>query len=137
MLDIFACAYHESGHAVAAVRLGLPLSQVVVRDNGCGLTSYERWLGRVELERWCISAYAGGAAEADKFPGYPVDGGDRRAIEAALAACGVDWSPQRLSALRADAARLVKDERKAIMRISNELLRLRTLSANEIRRLVA
>jgi hypothetical protein len=118
------------------VRLGLPLSQVVVREGGCGVTKYTHWLGSNELPRWIISAYAGGASEQDRFPGPVADSADRRAIEAALAACGLDWSPRRLDELQADAVQLVKAERKAIMKIANELLRLRTLSAAEVLRLV-
>ena len=135
MLDIFTCAYHEAGHAVAAVRLDLPLARVVVR-NGCGITKYTHWLGSAELPRWIISAYSGGEAERDRFPGAPVDGGDRAAIDTALAACRVDWSAQRLAALQADARQLVRAERRAIMKIANELLRLRSLGADEVRHLV-
>ena len=105
----------------------LTLAQVVVRENGCGITKYEHWLARAELERWAVSAYAGGAAEADRFPGLPVDGGDRAALAAALAATGVSWSQRRLDELRAQAVQLVRAERRAIMRISNELLRAQNL----------
>jgi hypothetical protein len=136
MLEVITTCYHEGGHAIAAVRLDLPLSQVIVRDNGCGVTKYSHWLGSAELPRWVISAYAGGAAEADRFPGPGVDGADRRAIEAALAACGLDWPQARLAKLEVDAARLVRVERRAIVKIANELLRLRSLSADEVRRLV-
>lgn len=136
MLDIVTCCYHEGAHCVAALRFGLPLRSVVIRFDGTGLVKYTHWLGRAELERWIVSAYAGVEAERDRFPGVPVDGGDRAAIEAALAACGVDWSPQRLSALRADAARLVRGERRTIVKIANELLRVRTLSADQVRRLI-
>jgi hypothetical protein len=135
-LAVMTACFHEGGHAIAAVRLGLPLAQVVVRDNGCGTTRYTHWLGVNELPRWIVSAYAGGASEADRFPGPVVDGADRRAIEAALAATGVNWSAARLDELRAQAVQLVRAERRAIMKIANELLRLRSLSGEQVRRLV-
>ena len=64
------------------------------------------------------------------------NGGDQRAIAAALKATGVNWDQQKLNALRTQAVMLVRAERRAIMRVANELLRLRTLSVDEIRRLV-
>jgi hypothetical protein len=102
-LAVMTACFHEAGHAIAAIRLGLPLSQVVVRDNGCGLTSYEHWLGRAELERWCITTLCGGEGERLVFPGHPSNVGDMRAIDAALEATGVNWSPARLDELRATA----------------------------------
>lgn len=135
-LAVITTCYHEGGHAVAAVRFGLPLRAVIVRDDGTGLTQYRHWLGAADLEAWIITTYAGGEAERDRFPGHPADAGDGRSIKAALKACGLDWSQQRLGELRADARQLVRGERRSIGRVANELLRVRTLPYHEIQRLV-
>jgi hypothetical protein len=68
--------------------------------------------------------------------GHPADAADGRSIDAALKACGLDWSQQRLGELRAHARQLVRNERRNIMRVANELLRVRTLTVDEIHRLV-
>ena len=44
MTNRLRCAIHESGHACAAVRLWLPLREVVINDNGSGITRYSRRL---------------------------------------------------------------------------------------------
>lgn len=137
MLAVFSACYHESGHAVAALRYNLPLRAVFVRDDdGTGTTRYEHWFGRAELDAWIVTAFAGSEAERDRFPGHPADEGDQRAIEAALKACNLDWSAHRLDELRADAHRLVRAERRSILAVANELLRVRSLTACEVRRIV-
>jgi hypothetical protein len=136
MLTVMTACYHEAGHSVVALRFGLPLARVIVRDDGTGRTSYRHWLGAAEIERWIVTTYAGGEAEADRFPGHPADASDRRSIDAALKALDLVWDQRRLGELRADARTLVRAERRSIQWVANELLRLRTLSADEIRRLV-
>ena len=131
MLAVITTCYHEAGHAVAALRFGLPLRAVIVREGGSGLTAYQHWLGRAELEAWIVVTYAGGEAERDRFPGHPADAGDRRSIEAALNTCNCELSQERLDELRGDARQLVRDERRNIMRVANELLRCRSLSVAE------
>jgi hypothetical protein len=48
-------AWHEGGHAIAALYYDLPLREVLIRENGTGLTSYCRRLvpavGHLRL-RW-------------------------------------------------------------------------------------
>ena len=67
MLTVMTACYHEAGHSVVALRFGLPLARVIVRDDGTGRTSYRHWLGAAEIERWIVTTYAGGEAEADKM----------------------------------------------------------------------
>jgi len=126
-------AVHESGHAVAALALRLPLNAVEIRDDGTGVVGYRRWLGPAELERWVVTAYAGGSAERSVFPFDSCDDSlDRRRVARAVDQQREHWSAYRLDAARLAACRLVERERRAILAVAAALVQWRYLNAEGV-----
>ena len=126
-------ACHEAGHAVAALSLGLPLNAVEIRSDGTGVVGYRRWLGPAELERWIITAYAGGASERSVFPFGSCDNSlDRTRVARAVDKQRKHWSAYRLDALRQEACRLVERERRAVLAVAAALVEYRYLNAEGV-----
>jgi hypothetical protein len=130
-------AFHEAGHAVAAVHYRLPIREVVIREDGSGNTSYACHLGLAEAERWTITTYAGGEAEFDEFRDRRGDRFDLLAIDNMLERLQLDWDESRLADLRRQARRLVERERHGIRVVADALIRHRHLSATDVRWLKA
>jgi hypothetical protein len=128
-------AWHEAGHVIAAMYFKLPLREVLIRENGTGLTSYARWLGRAEVERWVTTTFAGPEAERDAFGDeFVAEATDLRAISSAINQQRLfDWAPLRLGELRHDARRLVERNRGRVALVADALIRHRHLSAEEVR----
>jgi hypothetical protein len=126
-------AWHESGHAVAALYFKLPLREVLIRPNGTGATRYTRQFGLAEAEPWTISAYAGGAAEFDAFGDWRADNTDLRAIERMMEAMKLTWSDDKMDELRFTARRLVERHRARVALVADALVRHRHLPAAALR----
>jgi len=70
-----AAATHEAAHAVFAVALGLYLRGTFLRDRDVGtVTAIGKPKGKKERKRmaFCLAA----ASAAERYAGFPVDGGD-------------------------------------------------------------
>jgi hypothetical protein len=112
--DLLArAAFHEAGHAVAALCYRLPLLEVIIRDDGSGNTTYTRRFGLAEAERWTVVTYAGPQAEFDLFGDRRGDRSDLRAIDTMLDWLQLAWDEDKLTELRRQARRLVERERLA------------------------
>jgi len=126
-------AIHESGHALAALYFELPLSDVLIRQDGTGHARYGRRLGRAEAEGYAITGYAGGEAERDLLPfGGCEDSGDLSGIAAMIRRLDLTWGEERLDELRRDARRLVKRERGPILSVAAALVQHRYLTAEAV-----
>lgn len=129
-------AVHESGHAIAAICYSLPVREVIIDADGCGVTRYwaERF-GRERAEAWVITTYAGPEAEHDIF-GDSAAGGDLRAIDAMMQRLGLDWTERKLAGMRSAARRLVERERCNISTVADALIEHRHLTAADAKRLL-
>ncbi len=126
-------AIHESGHAVAALYFELPLSEVLIREDGTGHARYGRRLGRAEAEGYAITGYAGGEAERDLFPfGGCEESGDLSGIAAMIRRLDLTWGEERLDELRGEARLLVQRERPRIRAVATALVERRYLTAEAV-----
>lgn len=139
-----ATAYHEAGHAVAALALGRPVQcvTIVATRERLGTCAFGKAPSRPSedwLEREILIALAGLAAEARCTGVYSWDGAsqDRRSIQRlALQRAGSSRQAERLERrLLAKAEHLLAQEGnwKAVERIAVELLKAGTLSGRAAR----
>jgi hypothetical protein len=131
-------AYHEAGHAIAAICYSLPLREVLIDDAGIGTTRY--WGERFGLERaepWTVVTFAGPEAEFAMFHDRHGEPGDLHAIAAMMQRLGLVWSEQKLLGLRHIARRLVERERSNIATVASMLIRHRHLTIADLNRLLS
>jgi ATP-dependent Zn protease len=132
-------AYHESGHAVAAITFGIPIIRVTVNaDAGHLYRGYYSASG-IGLECMVTMCLAGGAAE-EYFCGA-INGSDRIDIEMAKRYLARQFSVLQIGAelerLRDAASRLVRDQKERIRLIADALLRHGRLTGDEIDVMIA
>jgi ATP-dependent Zn protease len=141
-----ATAYHEAGHAVAALALGRPVDRVSVRADAERLGAC--WFGKPVfrpsedwLEREMLIALAGLAAEALRTGDYAWDGADRDyryAYGLALDRTGAARQADRLvRRVLAKVEHLLSREVnwRAVERLAGELLRRGEVSGRAARSL--
>jgi hypothetical protein len=143
-------AYHEAGHAVAAVRLNIDFARVsiVPGDGTLGHSSSADWRSLNNTRRGAdgalvfdadrlaaclVELYAGFAAEAHAVPGADPEGScsDSAAAAEILAAAG--WNE---AAYRDRAERFVREHWASIALVARELLHWDTLDHGEVEGLV-
>jgi ATP-dependent Zn protease len=149
-------AYHEAGHAVAAVVLGLKIGKRGVsiipdkendtlgtthvlrqlRENPeCARSAGMQW----RLERQAITCFAGDAAER-KFNGGRRFGGrqDYQRTAGLLAHVATSWEQHdaRIEVARLGARDLVEANWSSIQAVAEELLRRKTLNAADLKAIV-
>ncbi len=125
-------AVHESGHAAAALHFGLPLREVLIREDGSGSTRYH-CRGPEMAEASAITNFSGAEAERDVFlDWHGGDSRDRCNIDEMIAQFGLDWDQRRLATLRFEAQILVGRLRPRIQRVACELVRSRHLTASAV-----
>jgi len=156
MSDSERTAFHEAGHATAAVALGLSVPRVTVeRSTVIQRGTWERYAGLTELSSsedavsFAIVCFAGPAASARYCPGDTTDmESDFRAAEEAIDAAVRRELPSRptLSTyarrraviamyVKSHAERLVADHWIEIRAMANALLACRTLAGDAVLRI--
>jgi hypothetical protein len=132
-----SCAYHEAGHTVVAVALGMPLRNrgVHIDTNGSGIAYYwYRTVGDLnntsqdiaERERTIITAYAGYIAQEKFYPKCPSSGsfydtdGNRKLLDEVYPD-GPEWFAAQ-ERLHAEARRLVDVHWQAIEALAKAIL---------------
>jgi ATP-dependent Zn protease len=141
-----ATAYHEAGHAVAALALDRPVRKVSIRPDRdrLGICSFGKALFRPSedwLEREVLIALAGLAAEARHTGSYDRVGAARDlryARELALQRAGNERQAERLERrLLAKAENLLDREAnwRAVQQMAAELVRAGEISGRQARHL--
>jgi len=137
-------AFHEAGHAVIAVALGMPVAQVSIfrpKDGLDGATTFRRG-SQSPIWQQLVVSYAGYSAERriDKTVTWDEDSNDFYDFEK-----GVVWefaAPsdqiilRRRRALKRKSARLVTELFPVIQAVAEELLLKRRLSGKRVRELL-
>lgn len=151
--DLETVAYHEAGHAVAAVVLGRPVTEAVISDDGDGWVGPEFHLpapplspdDRKLIEDQIVELAAGPYAEARRT-GKPLAMDD---IQVRMLVPDNDWSDVRrcshalqpngcdLDALVESGRKLVDTHWDEIGAVAASLKTRRQLTGDEIRRLMA
>jgi ATP-dependent Zn protease len=131
-------AYHESGHAVAAIAFGIPIIRVTVNaDAGHLYRGYYSAAG-IGLECMVTMCMAGGASE-EYFCGA-INGSDRIDIEMARRYLARRFDPLQIEVeiehARAAAGRLVREQEERIRLIADALLQRGTLSGADIAEII-
>jgi ATP-dependent Zn protease len=145
-------AYHQAGHAVVAVVLGLKIGRrgvTIVPDNGRGTLGYanitvqlrERPDGatsartRARIEAWAVAHLAGDVAER-KFNGRRRLGGHSDLLRAfdllEYISTSVEQFDARLRVAYVGARDLIEDNWPSVQAVAEELLSKKTLSADEV-----
>lgn len=135
---LMVIALHEAGHAVAGIRLGLPLREVVIESDD--LSGKARFgviclLDRKVIQRAIVAAYAGPAASlefCDSHEGLEEDFEDAESLVQHLPGRG----EKILRRLRIRTWCFVRFHRKEIERVAAKLLAKRRLSGEEVRELL-
>jgi hypothetical protein len=141
-----ATAYHEAGHAVAALALGRPVDRVSIRPDRdkLGVCAFRKPVFRPSedwVEREMLISLAGIAAEARRTGEYAWDGADRDyryAYELALDRAGAPRRAERLvkRVLSKVEHLLSRDANwRTVERLVEELLRRREISGRAARSL--
>jgi hypothetical protein len=141
-----ATAYHEAGHAVAALALGRPVDRVSIRPDRdkVGVCAFRKPVFRPSedwVEREMLIALAGIAAEARHTGEYAWDGADRDyryAYELALDCAGARRQAERLvKRVLSKVEHLLSREVnwRTVTRVVEELLRRREISGRAARSL--
>jgi hypothetical protein len=126
-------AIHESGHAVVAIALNLPVTGVTIFDDGRGITRVAKSEeDTIDLQsRLAVVALAGGAATRLLIAGYETEGpSDRAEVDSFLELFGVSRS-KIAAQLTADADALVVKHKAVIEYVAGILIKSRHLNAQE------
>ncbi|MBY0231107.1 MAG: hypothetical protein K2W96_17620 [Gemmataceae bacterium] len=141
-----ATAYHEAGHAVAALALDRPVAKVSIlpRRDFLGICAFGKAVFRPSedwLEREVLIALAGMAAEARHTGGYDREAAGRDLLHAGRLAkqrAGNDRRAERLQErMLAKVENLLEEEGNwsAVERIAQELIRQQEISGRQARHL--
>jgi ATP-dependent Zn protease len=149
-------AYHEAGHAVAACVLRLKIGKRGVtilpekERNMLGCANIAAQLRerpdcatsartRARIEAWAVAHLAGDVAER-KFNGRRSFGGHSDLLHASdlleYISSSVEQFDARLRVAYVGAQDLIEDNWESVQAVAEELLRKRTLSADEVAKLV-
>lgn len=141
-----ATAYHEAGHAVAALALDRPVVKVSIRPDRerLGICAFGKAVIRPSedwLEREVLIALAGMAAEARHTGTYDRDGAGRDLLYArrlSLQRAGNERQAERLEKRMLARVENLLDREvnwRAVQRIAAELLRVGEMSGRQARHL--
>jgi ATP-dependent Zn protease len=149
-------AYHEAGHALAAFVLRLKIGRrgvTIVPDKERDMLGYaniaaqlrerpDRAISartRARIEAWAVARLAGDVAER-KFNGRRRFGGHSDLLQASdlleYISTSVEQFDARLRVAYVGARDLIEGNWPSVQAVAEELLRKRTLSSNEIEKLV-
>lgn len=131
---LLRAAFHESGHAVAALSFDLPLRDALIRENGSGSTRYHHSLGPEMAESRAIVIFSGPAAERDAFPFVDncEDSRDLHNIDEMVERFGLTWGEFEMGRLKFEAQFLVARLRPRIRAVAAALVEHRHLNASAI-----
>jgi ATP-dependent Zn protease len=151
-----SAAHHEAGHAVAAFVLGLKLGRrdvTIVPDKERDMLGYANIAARLRerpdratsartkarIEAWAVAHLAGDVAER-KFNGRRRLGGHSDLLQASdlleYISTSVEQFDARLRVAYVGARDLIEDNWVSVQAVAEELLRKKTLSADEVAKLV-
>jgi hypothetical protein len=122
-------AFHEAGHAIAAIAHGVPLKSVNLRE-----TTQAVAMGDVVLTDAIVICLAAGAAER-KFTGRAalLDANDRVQAQTLIGGVGGGWTEHHFSLLADD---FVERHWPLIRRLAHRLLRERSISGADVLKFV-
>lgn len=143
-------AYHEAGHAVAAIALGCPIRDVTIHDDRGGRIRPKKRVGDIGVV--VVIALAGPFAQRRRFPRSKwiddsgwyslTPGSDYWIVNEALGLLveeGFDADETLAWRIRCEkvAKNIIADEWNTISKIAKALLEHGTLTGNQVRRLAA
>jgi hypothetical protein len=127
-----ALAYHESGHSVSAMHMGLGVDFATIVPDGARLGRVRHDPAKNADDEISI-LLAGTLAQLKAYPNAPVDnGGDMDRIERAAARAWGRYSSQHLDRLTASTRALVDRHWQAITAVADALYTRATLTGAEI-----